>query len=441
MKQSLIVLPGLASLAAAACCRTNQCLRAIVADTFHDGIADCASILAVTITAETVTVTDTVTSSPTEYTTVVESAFFTETETTTAATGTLVVTLSTTVTAKTETNSFTDLQTTASTKLVQVTETATVSSSTTTFIANKNRRAPTISDSPADPVSSAAASVEASAPAFPDYASSVCPSWEKYVSACSCAGVVPTTVTAAAASSTVTVTDTSILTSVVASTVASTETAIISETATASSTSTEVETATATVATTTTIVTSFTATASETVTVTTTVSPAGTCIPPAQVAPFKARATDYGTTPQLLYANMLNALTGGVTWQTATTSTSASVTNKYIWALDTDSNLYLAYNIPPYSYVYYAYVSTATTGSLWPQVNTKTSIESSIKNGGKVEYVKGCVNSATGVISLSAAGRTNMLWCGQQMWMSTGLGEDVNRGGACTLMKPSFVKA
>jgi hypothetical protein len=43
-----------------------------------------------------------------------------------------------------------------------------------------------------------------SAPELPIYASQ-CPSWDSYVSACSCAGVVPLTVTADAPSATVTV--------------------------------------------------------------------------------------------------------------------------------------------------------------------------------------------------------------------------------------------
>ncbi|KAK3390119.1 hypothetical protein B0H63DRAFT_446267 [Podospora didyma] len=41
-------------------------------------------------------------------------------------------------------------------------------------------------------------------PAYPNYASGACPSWEKYVSACQCVGVFSTTITVDARATTIT---------------------------------------------------------------------------------------------------------------------------------------------------------------------------------------------------------------------------------------------
>jgi len=135
---------------------------------------------------------------------------------------------------------------------------------------------------------------------------------------------------------------------------------------------------------------------------------------------------------------LLNGLTGGIFWQAGSSSTSPTVQNKYIWALDSDSNLVLANAVPPYSYVYMAYISTATTGSNWPQVNTKAAVMSSINNGAKIAIVKGCIDSVTGELTLNAGGRESIMWCGAEMWMSYGNGEDINRG-VCTRMYPTVV--
>jgi hypothetical protein len=125
-------------------------------------------------------------------------------------------------------------------------------------------------------------------------------------------------------------------------------------------------------------------------------------------------------------------------WSGASTSTSPSVQNKYIWALDSQSRLYLAYNVPPYTYTYYAYMVNSGSGSNWPQVGTQSSVASQIAAGGLVSYITGCVNSLTGQLELNAAGRTQILWCGQQLWMSNNLGSDINRG-VCEQMFPTIV--
>jgi hypothetical protein len=53
--------------------------------------------------------------------------------------------------------------------------------------------------------------------------------------------------------------------------------------------------------------------------------------------------------------------------------------------------------------------------------------------------VRGCVNSVTGELTIEAAGRTNILYCGAQLWISAGAGEDINRGSPCVPMYPKIV--
>lgn len=113
-----------------------------------------------------------------------------------------------------------------------------------------------------------------------------------------------------------------------------------------------------------------------------------------------------------------------------------AIQNKYIWALDSDSNLVLANPVPPYTFSYMAYVSTTTAGSVWPQVAIKATVISMVNNGAGVALIKGCIDPVTGELTLNAGGRENILWCGAQMWMSYGNGEDINRGG-CTRMYPT----
>jgi len=61
-------------------------------------------------------------------------------------------------------------------------------------------------------------------------------------------------------------------------------------------------------------------------------------------------------------------------------------------------------------------------------------------NSGSISLIKACVNSLTGELTMNAGGRTQMLICGGQLWMSETLGSDINRGG-CTQMFPTIVPA
>ncbi|KAK3369889.1 hypothetical protein B0H63DRAFT_497141 [Podospora didyma] len=409
MKHTLALLPGFAWLAAAACCRSNLCLREITGDDVpgKDGLGDCSSYLAVTVTPEVLTIYETATQAPVDYTTQIQSDILTVTETTVASTETRTVTVKTSSTATTEVNVVTAVET-----VIGATETLT-STITSTKLTNAGLKVR-----------------QAEAP-FPEYATSACKSFNKYASACSCAGVLPTTVTLSTPSTTITVTETNApVQSTVLTTASATETTTLSLTETITDITTEVDLLTATIASTTTATVSLTTTTAATAT-----KLAGICLKGAALGAFKANATQYGTAPLNIYANLLNGLTGGITWSAASASTAASVQNKYIWSLDENARLNLAYNVPPYTYKYYAYMSTASPGSNWPQVNTEASVAAQVNNGGAVTYITGCVDSVTGELTLNAAGRTHILWCGQQLWMSYAKGEDINRG-VCVEMFP-----
>lgn len=123
---------------------------------------------------------------------------------------------------------------------------------------------------------------------------------------------------------------------------------------------------------------------------------------------------------------------------TRSTSTSPAVVNKYIWSLDGEGNLRLHNKIPPYTYDYYVYVQNRDLNTDWPQIAPKSVVDQRVAQGNSFN-VKGCIDSITGELKLDAAfGRKNMLWCGQQMWISKTLGEEINRG-VCLLTKPKVI--
>lgn len=107
------------------------------------------------------------------------------------------------------------------------------------------------------------------------------------------------------------------------------------------------------------------------------------------------------------------------------TSTSAFYQNAFIWRFDTNGNLLVANKISNVEFA--AYVPNRDINTDWPQLAPKTNVESNTARGSWVQ-IKGCVDSVTGELRLSAKGRPNMLWCGMQMWMSFTNGEEINRG-------------
>lgn len=367
-----------------------------------------------TVTPATSTVTSTVTIRPTVYTTSVETALSTTSETQTLSTVTSSVTTEQTQTASTETD------------FVTVTVTA-------------------------DPakVKKARSAITQTSSTYPAYASP-CSAWDKYVSACSCVGVFPTVITVATPVTTTVVTETtvspfSVLLSVEECRVQSTnvnptQTVTSSILSTTSSTETDIATATdTTVIITDTLTIAVTSTTLATVTSTAipTASPSPVCST-GSVRAFRAHATQYGDSDLYMYANTPDYVNGAVIWNANTAATAPTLKNRYIWAIDSAGYLYMAYQTPPYNYIDYAYVNTATSGSVWPQVARQTVVENSIANGASVSKIKACVDSVTGELHLNAAGRTQILWCGAQMWMSNTLGSDINRG-ECTQMFPTIV--
>jgi hypothetical protein len=137
-----------------------------------------------------------------------------------------------------------------------------------------------------------------------------------------------------------------------------------------------------------------------------------------------------------MYANSLTGQNGNFFWYPNTASSQPGLKNKYILSVDNDGHLQLASNLPPYSDKFDAYVNTASSGSLWLQFATKASVDSSISGGSPFSRIKACVDSVTGELHLAAAGRTQILYCGVQLWLSNNMGAD---RGACTQMFPLIV--
>ncbi|RYP26230.1 hypothetical protein DL768_011795 [Monosporascus sp. mg162] len=97
-----------------------------------------------------------------------------------------------------------------------------------------------------------------------------------------------------------------------------------------------------------------------------------------------AVATEYNNSPLRVYANFVgNGQQLNFVWAGSSSSPVATIENKSIWALDSDGNLILANPIPPYTYKYYACVSTLSSGSVWAQVSMQITVQTAINNGGK----------------------------------------------------------
>ncbi|KAH8904627.1 hypothetical protein BR93DRAFT_930086 [Coniochaeta sp. PMI_546] len=367
----------------------------------------------------------------------VATALFTETDTETVSTEVLLYTESTTVTASTETDILTESTTvTASTKTDILTQTATVPVTTT---AVQTAAAVTSTST----VYQVAAKARRSASAnLPVYASTVCPSWDKYVSACKCAGAVATTITVPAPAVTVTVPAGSTVTSVV-STLSSTETDIVSAVATVSSTESDISSVTATtlstetdsilltatVSTTQIDIVSSTSIASQTSTPTTVVTL--TCKPPGTAFQVTSPYTD-GTTR---FMNVISS--GPVAWQTTSipVGTGGASTYSYTWTLDSNGYLELAHLVGTGTTISVPYIDlSVTTSSVSITTKPKAVVEAAVA-AGTYARLKGCVNAATNEVTISGAGRSNILLCGNLFYLSSGTGSDVSF--PCTRLFPT----
>ncbi|KAK0720942.1 hypothetical protein B0H67DRAFT_682767 [Lasiosphaeris hirsuta] len=359
----------------------------------EDVVADCSLNLAVTVTPDAVTATE-LGASSTEYTTI-------------------LFTVSSTVTASTETQVFGVLQGSLTTQTIVQTVQATATSVNVVW----RRLASSLSSE-----------------ILPAYASASCPSWKKYVAACKCIGATRTTVSLDAESTTVTEAGNTI-TSAVLSTTVGTETATVSVTDTTASTQTDITSVTETT------LTTKTSVLVQTTTIVSTQTPLTTeqaSLQTNDVAAFRALATDAGF-PLYLWANLPNGQSGGLYWQSGSSSSSPSAANKYFFVVDSAGRLSLAYNIPPYTYTYAVYVDDGSTGtsSKWPQVDISSYVDNLVSTG-QGSYVYAGVDPVSKELYLNGAGRKNILFCGTQVWLSGGSGSDIDTGVSCTPFHPKL---
>ncbi|KAK4201151.1 hypothetical protein QBC40DRAFT_324916 [Triangularia verruculosa] len=397
-----VALSGAALLqvASAACCRTNKCLKAVVL-AGDDGLADCSAIWIVTVTPSAVTLTETLT----VVESAVETALFTETLTETAATETVLFTQTTTTTAATQTDVILETMTVPVTTIVVESATPVT---TTSFVYRAQMTARDV------------------APELPEYATAVCADWDKYLKACSCVGVESLTVTASAVTETITVTAGDAITTTVA-TLSSTQTDVVTVTETTSATVTDIVSVTESATVTDTV------TASEATTVRTTETPTIvvplTCKPTGSV--FRASVSPFhdGSTR---WMNVVN--NNIVAWQSFAGGSPSATSYTAIWTID--SNGYLELKNPTGNVeVLAAYMSKSATGpSAQVVVRTKSVVEAAVA-AGTHERVKVCINPTNNEVIMSALGRSNMLECGNGLYLSRGLtGSDIRSD--CHLITP-----
>ncbi|KAK4463675.1 hypothetical protein QBC42DRAFT_337495 [Cladorrhinum samala] len=397
----VVALSGAAMLhlASAACCRANQCLKAVVD---AGGLADCSAKLpVVTVTPSAVTLTETLTAVESA----VETALFTETLTETAATETVLFTELTTITAATQTD--------------MVSETVTVPVTTTVVSTAAPVTTTVFVYPPAQRVRRAASSGSRS---IPYYAAEACADWEKYVKACGCAGVEPATITVSAVTERVTVTASDAITTT-ASTLSLTQTDVVTLTETVSSTATDIISLAETVAATETV------TASPITTVTTTVTSA----PP--LVSVQCKATNvfrfYDSSSRWMVAN---TVTNVIEWQTTINGMSPVNLPVGMWTIDPSGYLELRYSNNAQTEALVPVVSAGLTDdSAQVTLKPKSSANDEVAAGSSVK-VQACVPEGDVYLRMQAAGRTNIVDCGNTLYLSKdATGSDV--GPDCHLLR------
>ena len=338
---------------------------------------------------------------------------FTATGTETASTETILFTETTTVTADTQTITITETATAGVTSTDVQTAAAVTSTSWTYQIGSSSLK-----------VRGTALST-----AVPSYATDVCSSWDQYVLACKCAGVTAGTTTVALETITVTVPATA--TSTVA-TVSVTSTETVSVTATVSATEL------ATVA-----LTEF-ATTTSTATLTTTAIVSQTTTPVA-VAPRTCKATNLPFRASTVFAEDASTRFMDVTlsyascaWQTfpgAVFGDSDSLNS--MWRQDSEGYLELAYPLGTQTTVLAPYLdlSKATKATLAVAAKPKADVLAGAASG-TFARLRACVDADTNVVYITAAGRSNILACGNAFWLSTGDGADVYTPN-CRILAPT----
>ncbi|KAF3013739.1 hypothetical protein E8E14_007379 [Neopestalotiopsis sp. 37M] len=387
---------------------SDQCLEALTLQG-DNAVTDCSTRLIITVTPPASTVTETATTTVSEST--VDSTLFTETVTTTVLTETSLFTTSTTTTASTEVDT--------------VAEQATVFTTTTSFYTAPTTVTTTVFNYQGSPGKARGLTARQTAsPEVPEYAATACASWSKYVSACQQIGVETSTITVEAVTETVTQYASTTAT-ITWSTESSTQTDVVSVTATVSSTQTDVESITVTTTTTETA----TITSVETILSTTT---------PTSVVPFSCQATGLSFRARnpfpdgsTRYMNTVNSV--NVAWQTFPSSPSAAGLATSTWVLNTGGYLGLASNAGV------AYVQVpSSAASLQVKMGTPSAVAAGVAAGTFVQ-VAGCIDQATSSVNMVAAGRSNMLSCGNALYLSTGTGTDIRSD--CVFLAPTAVSA
>jgi len=404
---ALIALSGLAQVqqASALCCRTNKCLKAVVAAS-ELGLAECAAKLTVTITPEASIFHVTATA--------VESAITTslsyETTTETDSTETVLSTEFSTITS-------TETGIVSSTTTVPITETTTETLApvyTTIFsyaIAGPTRKVKARKDG-------TLGELEGEVPA---YAFDVCGGdFQKYAKACGCAGVEVVTVTAKAEVVTVTVPGSTVTD--VYSTYLSTETSTDLVTATTSSTVTDITSVTDTVTSTTIVVASSTAIVAEQSTPTSVT--AISC--KAKGSRFWATVlqTNDGSTRYLTHP-------GFPAWQMSDSNFLTNAGDVVVWLVSAGGWLENAAGLA--AYIETSEAATDALVRVWTK--PKAEVDAGVTTG-IYARIAACVTQTNQVL-VSGLGRENMFNCGNAFYISSDHAE--SQGSYCVQLFPTTI--
>ncbi len=326
---------------------------------------------------------------------------FTATGTETASIETILFTETTTVTADTQTITITETATVGVTE-TDVQTAATVTSTSWTYQSG---------------ASSLKARGTALSTAVPAYATDVCSSWDQYVLACKCAGVTAGTTTVAVETVTITVPATA-----------------TSTVATVSLTSTETISVTATVSTTelATVALTESATTTSTATLTTTAIVSGTTTP-VVVAPRTCKPVNLPFRASTVFAEdgstrFMDVTIGYDTcaWQTFPGAVFGQTSSyKSMWRQDSEGYLELAYPLGTETTVRAPYLnlSTSTKASIAVLAKPKADVLAGVASG-TFARLRACIDADTNVVYITAAGRSNILSCGNTFYLSTGDGTD-----------------
>ncbi|KAH8200228.1 hypothetical protein TruAng_005620 [Truncatella angustata] len=376
-------------------------------------VTDCSARLVVTVTPPVSTVTQTVTVTAVER--VLDTALFTETITTTGVTETLLFTTNTTVTASTQTDTISEQTTFFNTLTDIYSAPTTITTTTFNYLGDLTARG--------------LRARQTASPVLPDYAATACSFWEVYVSACQRISVEASTVTLPMATETVIESAATSATSIW-STVSSTQTDIVSVTTTVSSTQINIQSLT------------VTSTTTKTDAVTSTVTMLVTTTPTSVVElSCQARGINFrirgpnpdGTTRWMNVVN--NAV---VAWQTFSSNPTASSLASSTWVLSAGGYFGLANPINGASETLVAYFDVVSSTALSVQIKMKpkSTVDTNVA-AGTYARVPGCVDRQSNSVVLTADGRSNILSCGNSLYLSRGDGSDVRRD--CILMVSTAV--